>query len=247
MARRGPAAITPPAYVTIGAYPGVGLLPPSVQEEHAVRELRRRLLLLPLVALLVVALGLAWTLVASQRATAQVEAARDERARLTAELEKFRDVTAAQEQVTKLEGSTATLMAGEIAWFRVFTAIELALPPGTTITDLQRDGNPGEAPSVTEAEPGIEGAAEAVGAVTIAATAPALPDVSALLDSLDASDLLTGATYTMVSADPEAGYAFQVTIYLEKSALTGRWAKPAEDGGATAASPEPATTDEVQQ
>lgn len=206
------------------AYPAVDLLPQTLRTARSLRELRRRLLLLPLAAVLVVALGWSGSIVAQAEASSEADQARAERARLNDELAKYSDITKSVATADKIESARNTLMAGEIDWVRVINAIEQGIPAGSTVSDISRKDR--SADTQGKPEPGITGVTDAVGQLSFTLRGPKMPDVASMLDAINSSQLLAGATYQSLSAGDDGTYAGQVTAYVKPKALTGRFGKP---------------------
>jgi hypothetical protein len=199
------------------------LLPPEIVEARRTRKVRRAVLLgLAMIATLLAG----WFALASLQAVVAVdshEAAQRDVERLIAQQRAFSEVTQAQAQTRAIEAQLAVLLAGDVRWSRLLTAVRDAAPEGAQLTGvwatLNTEGAAGPAPGT--------GATGTIGTLTVSGTAPAKPVIAAYVDALAA---VTGVGNPILNTATvqEGAVDFRVQLDITDAALSADTA-PEED------------------
>ena len=207
----------------------VNLLPPDVRAARGLRVLRRRLL--GVVVLAIVAAGLVQALVLAQAADAraELEAARQETARLQAEQTQYAEVPVVLDRLAATKDARELVMSTEVLWKSYYDAITTVLPEGVSVDALT-----GTVPSVMTGAPSAGGPLQDpfVGQITFVGRSLALPDPAAWLDALDSvpglGDAWASSATLTAAEDGTVYYAVNVTVQVRETAFAGRFAQTEE-------------------
>ncbi len=207
----------------LSTYATVDLLPPSVRRRRALQALRGRLGVGLVLVVLVIALGYVAAIMSSANASAQVDAAEDERVEIQAKAATYSDAAQVRSSIESVQSAVRTVMGSEVLWADQVRAVEAVLPADTVLTSF----------SVASADPTDEAdtpftLAGLVGGATFTVSTPTLPDVAALLDALETVPGVAGATFSSTSASSDDGYSTSGEIFFGQTALSGRYGTPTD-------------------
>jgi hypothetical protein len=213
------------------------LLPPEIVAARRGRRARR--LVLAAMAILLVAMAGWYALAVLQTGVAQGELTRtqNEAVNLTRQNGDFAALLDTQHDAQTINDQLADLLADDLRWPLVLSAVREALPPGVKIstvivgTDLPGEGAEGAA----SGDAGIPSTAEAktIGTIDISGSGPTKSAIAAYVDAL-ASAEADGLADPFLGAATESdgGLTFTIQVNVTATALGGRYAKqsPKEAG-----------------
>ena len=211
------------------------LLPPEIHEHRRVVAIRWAALVAgaTVVVLLVGWYGYAWQ--QSSRQQDLVARAEGENLSLQHQQQAYGSLLAAQNATAAINGHLKTLLATDVQWATLFTALRAAQPKGVALTSLGvaltdqaavAAGSTSTAPSVDSASglPSADGAAP-IGALTINGTSPTKAGVAAFLDALGEVPGIGNTLLSGVTESHTEGVQFTLRADLSKSAYSGYYTK----------------------
>ncbi len=209
---------------TFAGLPRVNLLPPEIFEKRRLRRLQTVMAGVVTGAVLVVAAGTVWAHSGVTSAQTDLDAATAQRAALTAQLAKYRDVNQTDAKVSSYETMLRAAMGGEVLWSRYLNDLSLRIPDNVWLTTMSVNavktaGAPATAPATTS---GV------VGNVTFAGTALTHDDVATWLEALAREPGFTDP-YFSKSNEGKIGdrvvVNFDSTVKVNDEALSKRYTK----------------------
>jgi Tfp pilus assembly protein PilN len=207
--------------LAIGGEPRVHLLPLDVSERKQMRQLKRRLGIGVVAAVVVVAA--AYGAVTVSLATAQSQLA-NEQARTTqlaAQQAKFSAVTKVKADSAAIQAAQKTASSAEVVWKPYVQDIEASLPAGSAIVDFNGTVDAplgGTATTVTPL------GAPHVATIQLTVTMTQNP-IGGWLTTLPSLKGFVDATPDSIAKKSDGIYTVVVTIHLDKSALSTRYTK----------------------
>ena len=207
--------------LVLGGLPRVNLLPPSVIEKRLQATLTRRWIigfvasLLAVVAMAVAAQGVLATtqdaLRAEQETTVQ----------LTSELGSYSDVTKVITDRDDLTSFRVAAMGNDLDWETVFDAMSGQLPKGVSMTGF--DLTAGANPVARQSRPHAVGF---MGILHLWSTHPI--DQDTVVDKLRTLDFMLDVSAATLAEDTDNhGYAMNVSVVVDQTVYTGKYAKEA--------------------
>lgn len=245
--------------VEIGGFPRVSLLPPALIEEARQRSITRRFILAVAGVLLLAGAGVLGTTLYAAHARAQLDAAREQTAVLTAEQKRYAEAEALATLLATLDDARSYAASTEIEWTTYTSQLTATMPPGTSLTEVSVSA---PAPWEAQSEPSGPLRGTAAGTLHLRVTSdtgegltdwvrgleaiPGYADSS--LDDRTADSHADTATDS-AAADPTTEYTASITLNLGETARSPRaataTASPAPADPAPA-SPAAATTTESE-
>jgi Tfp pilus assembly protein PilN len=212
------------------------LLPVEIVESRRGRKVRRVVLaaLLVFTALLLAWYGLAThqTSVARDSLTSTEDAARV----LLHKQQDFAEVVSTQAESQSIRTQLSVLLADDLRWSRLLSAVQRAEPPGVQLTGIStaltiQSNGPGGAAS-TKAQLPSTTSEKSVGTITLTGVGTGKAAVAAYVDALAkvphlANPMLGGATLQ------DGAVHFTVQVDVTASALGGRYSAADNSGGDT--------------
>jgi hypothetical protein len=211
------------------------LLPPEIHEHRRGVIIRWAALAAgaAVVVLLVGWYGYAWA--QSVRQQDQLTQAGGEKLSLQRQQRAYSSLLAAQTATASINGHLKTLLATDVQWATLFTALRAAQPKGVELTSMgvalndqtaSTAGSVSTSTSVDSASglPSADGLAS-IGALTVTGKSPTKAGVAAYLDALGA---VPGVGNTLLSGVTEShteGVQFTLRADLSKSAYSGYYTK----------------------
>jgi Tfp pilus assembly protein PilN len=201
------------------------LLPVEVEEARRARKVRTAAIA---VVVAFTAVIFAWYGVARyQVGVAQdgLTKAQDDVRSLTRQQSGFTQLVSTQSQIKALNAQLSSLLADDLQWSTLLTALADAAPTGVTLTAvsgaLDSAGAGGSAVGATELPSAV--AYTQIGTLQVVGNAPTKPAVAAYVDSLGhvsgvANALLNGVNQT------KTGVTFTIGMAITRTALGGRFA-----------------------
>jgi Tfp pilus assembly protein PilN len=201
------------------------LVPHEVLADRAADVTRRRVLtaLAALVAVLAVAFGLSWWQTNAARNDLSLE--QRQATVLQTQTRSFAPLVTAQDATTSVHAQLRRLLAGDLSWQRMLTALQSAAPKGVTLTQVSGgvttpSGTGGSANGSTTVLAGTGGAT--VGSLTVTGTAPDKTSVANYTDALGRTPGLGTPFLNSVTAG-DRDVTFNLTVPITSAALGGRW------------------------
>lgn len=214
---RQPVATTRGSQVGVGGVPQVSLLPSEVRNAGAAAHHRRRLVVAVAAAALVAIGGMAVAANASMAAQARLATANAETQGLNAQVAKFSDIRALQQQIALGKSAVAVGGSTMIDWNAQLRAIEQDMPVGYTITAINAAGATPLADYPQGATP-LEPRRAATVMLTITSS-PVGFEFSRWLTLLRQVPAYADATASVVTSEGKS--TTTLTVHLTKAAIVG--------------------------
>jgi len=238
---KAPRAKAPP----LAGDPTVQLLPPSIRDRAKNREFRRLMVMLIILAVVVVAGGVAYGLYRSVQAQVSLTAAYAETARLMAEQETYRADAAVADVVAATEEAQQIVTTTEVDWQQLLDDIDGSLSSKTDVTAVAVT-----TPLPWSSAPVSPGLLRPVPTVvaSITVTGPKVANIADLTARLSELPGFVEAYFDSASAT-DTGFATTMIVAFDQTRFLGRYAPvdqapaPAETGAPVEEVPAPAVTD----
>jgi hypothetical protein len=217
------------AVLTIGGEPRVHLLPQEVTERKKVKELKRRLLLVAVLVVAVVAVAYGLATFALTAAQAQLDGAHNATAQLLVEQSKFGAVTKINSDIASIQQSQKTATAQEILWAPYLASVEQTLPSDASITAVSAQMDTPFGTAAVAAPPTtvpLQGPRIATLQLTVVMAQSEIPGWLNELPSLKGFVDATPDSVTAVSA-AGGSYTVVATIHINGAAISQRFSKNA--------------------
>lgn len=203
--------------------PRVNLLPPEIAEGRRFRRIQYGLGAAVLGAVGLVVAGFVLASGSAGSAQTQVDAARVEGTRLTAESAKYSSVTTVYNQAAAAQAMLSQAMGQEVRYSRLLSDLSLSIPQNVWLTQLTYSQTPPSQPELGAMSNGI-------GTMTVTGKAFSHDDVAVWLESLAGQKTLqnpyfSSSTESLIGT--RKAVDFTSTAALTKDALSGRYTKPA--------------------
>jgi Tfp pilus assembly protein PilN len=216
---------SPPASERVLRIPSIAanLLPLEIIESRRGRRVRRGVLIA--LVLVVVVLG-AWVAGAKYQTTMARDSladAQQDAGRLAAQQSEFADVIRVQSDSKVLSGQLSTLMANDLRWSKLISALRGAAPNGVQLTGVTAALATQTGAAGTGQLPNTTGA-KLIGSLTVNGTAQSKPAVAAYLDAIGKLSALGNPLLTSVTKQ-DTGFQFTVKMDITGAALGGRFTK----------------------
>lgn len=233
LARRPDADAQPPGSgAEAGSYPAepvfaairANLMPEEVLRARGNRRAAKAAAVALVLSVLVVGALTALARMQTSGAREDLAAAEQRAATLIAGQAEFADLTTTQSQIAFVEDKLELLMAGDIRWAAYLHSITAAAPAGVAITGIDA--------TIDDPGAGRAGAADRVGTVTLAGSAPTTAEVSAYVDALGQLPGVAGVYLSSVAVS-EARTVFSITAVVTADAVVNRYAETAPAPAAT--------------
>jgi hypothetical protein len=127
---------TPIPGLVLAAEPRAQLLPPSVKEREKARTMRRRMVMLIVLALVVAAGGIAWGVLRAAQAQLALVAAQQQTDAILAQQGQYADAARLADLAGKSEEAQQVVTSTEVQWASLFAEVQQYLPEGTAITGV---------------------------------------------------------------------------------------------------------------
>ncbi len=225
--------------------PTVQLLPPAIRDRAKNREFRRLMVMLIILAVVVVAGGVAYGLYRSVQSQVSLTAAYAETARLMAEQETYRADAAVADVVAATEEAQQIVTTTEVDWQQLLADIDGSLSSKTDVTGVTFT-----TPLPWATAPVSPGLLRPVPTVvaSITVTGPKVANIADLTARLSALPGFVEAYFDSAAAT-DTGYATTMIVAFDQTRFLGRYAPadqapaPAETDAPVEEVPAPAVTD----
>jgi hypothetical protein len=192
------------------------------------KDLRRRLGLGVIGAIVLVAAGLGLATLSTAGSQNSLLAAQNQTTSILQEQGKYGVVTKVQADATAIKSSQKVATAQEILWATFYRSFERTLPSGATITSMTSTL---DNPLGTTQPPSASTTAPATGAHVATITGTVVmqqPQISGWLISLTSLTGFVDATPNSVTtSSTPPGYAVAITMHINSDALANRFTKDA--------------------
>jgi hypothetical protein len=131
---------TPTPGLVLAAEPRAQLLPPSVKLREKARAMRRRMVMLIVLALVVAAGGIAWGVLRAAQAQLALAAAQQQTADILAQQDKYADAARLADLAAKSAEAEQVVTSTEVQWAALFVELHRYVPEGTAITGVAFQG-----------------------------------------------------------------------------------------------------------
>jgi Tfp pilus assembly protein PilN len=203
--------------LSVGGTPRVSLLPPEVHARKGARRLRRRLGLVLVASVVIVAGAMALATVSLLASQAALVKAQSDSAALTAQQAKYGAVTKLQLDATGIKAGQITATTTEIDWQKYIASVGKTLRPGMSIDTI--GANIDNAAAVATDGP-LQGAHVATLKLTVTSPQASISDWLISLQTLPGFVDGTPGSVTLV----DGAYKIDVVIHINKAALETRFA-----------------------
>ncbi len=209
----------------LGGEPRVSLLPAEVHDFHRARLVRRRLVGFFIVAVIVVAAGVAGAFVLSTAAQAARDAAQAETLALVTQEAEYAELRKVQSGIALVEAGQLVGASTEIDWKTYLENLQETLPDGVVITSVGIDT---ASPFADYAQSGVPLEGSRVATVTFAANSPSLPSIPVWLDGLATLTGFADATPGSLAQQSDGSYVVNITMHINSDAFALRFAEETE-------------------
>lgn len=199
----------------------VDLLPPEVKAARRNDAIGRRLLIVLVVVIALVATAIGGSTVMAMQANSTLSAAQAETASLAQQQQQYAKVRAVQSQIALTEAGQEVGASTEIDWQAFLDKVRAVTGGGLAITGISFDSASPLAAYQQSTVP-LEGAR--VATVTIQVSAPNLDAVSAWLTQLSGLPAVADVSPGAITLDG-SGYTASAIMHLNDSAYDGRFAQ----------------------
>jgi hypothetical protein len=131
---------TPIPGLVLAAEPRAQLLPPSVKEREKARTMRRRMVMLIVLALVVAAGGIAWGVLRAAQAQLALVAAQQQTDAILAQQGQYADAARLADLATKSKEAEQIVTSTEVQWEALFAELLRYVPEDTAITGVAFQG-----------------------------------------------------------------------------------------------------------
>jgi Tfp pilus assembly protein PilN len=213
--------------VVVGGFPRVSLLPPSVVEEARERSVTRRFAFAVVGVLVVAGLGVLATTWLATQARAELAAAQQETATLTAEQARYRESEELAGLLATLEDARAYATSTEIDWTAYIAKVSATMPAGTRLDEVSVSAS---APWETPLAPSGPLRGDVAGTLKLRVTSSTEAELTTWVRSLETLPGYADSSLDDRTADTgsesESGtveYTASVTLNLGESARAARF------------------------
>lgn len=210
--------------------PQVNLLPPEVHAKRGLARLKVWLLVAVLIALLVAAGAVVWSVFTLEGAKDELAVEQETTARLEAEQLRYAEVPVLLGQLAQLSEAREVGMSTEVMWREHVAAIAATAPEGVAIETLTvtvaTPTAPFPAPADAIAQPSIAN-------IAFTAESRTVPDTAAWLDGLASIPGFSDAwfsTTVIAGGGDQVFYTVSATVQVTDKALAQRFAAETTEG-----------------
>lgn len=212
------------------------LLPPEIKENRRIALVRW--VTLAALATVVVLLGAWYAFTWYQTSTERDKATGAEEVELSLRRQQrdYHELIAAKSETALINGQLKTLLATDVQWATLFTALRAAQPKGVALTNLsvamadQTANGAGSTSSGLHTASGLPSAdgGAPIGALTIAGTSTTKGAVAAYVDAMGTVPGVGNTLLSGVTNSDKAGVDFTFRADLSKAALSGNYTKSSD-------------------
>ncbi|WP_421733817.1 PilN domain-containing protein [Cellulomonas sp.] len=185
--------------------PQVNLLPPEVRAARGLVNVKRWLGLALVAIVIVAALAFGFVKLLAGQATAELESAQEDTARLQQEQAKYAEVPSVLNDLKRTQDARTQGTSTEILWRQRLDAIAAVLPAGVSIDTFTVTQSTPWMSASTSADPLIS---SGVGTVLFTVRTATLPDSSSWLDALNTVPGFADATFTSAAVTATDGLTY---------------------------------------
>ena len=212
--------------LVVGGEPRVNLLPPEVRSGNKTRIVRRRLgvVLLGVIVLVAGAVTTATTFaIAAEVQLASAQARTDE---LFAEQAKFAEVRLVENDIALITAARETGVATEVDWDSYLAQVRTRLPADISIDTVTVESaapfQPTEQVTVPLQQP-------RAATLILGLTSPGLPEVPAWLEAMEDLPGYADGAPTSIIRDETGSFTVLLTLHINDGAFSNRFASATEE------------------
>lgn len=209
------------AQLETGLAPRANLMPPELVANRRALSTRRQLRFGLVVVLVLVVLGVGASFVYAQQAQQALQSAQADTAALNAKLGGYKDLLAAQKEITVGQSAVEVGGSTDIDWAAYIGKLQSTLPSGVQLTGITADSMGIEKPYTQSIVPLEQ---SRIGTLTFTAKTTQAPSIPDWIDRLSALPGFADATPQSVSYDGNA-YTATVMMHINKDAFSNVYAK----------------------
>ena len=212
----------PAVALSIGGEPRVHLLPPDVIARKNLKVVKRRLWMAVIAVVAIAAVAYGAVVFSLSAAQAQLQSADSAAALLTVQQAKYGEVSKVKADIAGIQGAQKSSTAQEILWAPYIGQIQASLPAGAFIESM--NGGIDTVAVGGTATPAVPLEADHIATLTLTVNMPQA-DIAGWIGGLTSIKGFVDAVPGSVAIDPKGNYAVGVTILMDKSSLSNRFAK----------------------
>jgi Tfp pilus assembly protein PilN len=212
----------PAVALSIGGEPRVHLLPPDVIARKKLKAIKRRLWMAVIVVVAISAIAYGGTVVSLTAAQAQLQSANSAATLLTVQQAKYGEVSKVKADINSIQQAQKTATAKEILWAPYIGQIQASLPAGATIQSMNAGLDLASASTAAPTTVPLQATHIATLTVTVGMNQA---DIAGWVGGLTSIKGFVDAVPDSVSVNPKGGYLVEVTILMNSSSLSNRFAK----------------------
>ncbi|ANJ27903.1 hypothetical protein [Agromyces aureus] len=224
----------------IAAEPRASLLPEEIRTERAVKRTRRGLVFGVLGTFVVAALAIGAMFALQVQASVQLALSQAHTTSLLQQQTEYGEIRELRSNVMIVSQAQQIGASTEIDWRDYLAQVQATLPVGVVVTQADIDSATPMTPYAQSTAP-LQG--ERVATIAFTATSPTLPDVPVWLDSLATLPGYADALPGEVTAAEEGAWTVTITMHVDQSVFTKRFAPPTDAASEPAADGTDATKD----
>jgi hypothetical protein len=202
------------------------LLPDEIVGARSGRKLRRIIAIALAVVVLIVAALTYFARSGTSSAQSNLDGVQSQGLQLLHEQAQYTPVVNAQSKSAAIEKQLASLMAGDVDWPKLLTAINAAAPTGVTVTGVTGNASTtaaGVASSTGGASVLSTSANAAIGTIALSGVGTDPTQIAAYLDALSKVTGIEVPYPAGVSAQDGGGYTFTANLLITTQARGGRY------------------------
>lgn len=201
--------------------PRVDLLPSEVKASRRTDAVGRRLLVVLVIVIALVATAIGGSSVMAMQAGSTLSAAQAETVALTQQQQRYAEVRAVQSQIALTQAGQEVGASTEIDWQAFLNKVQAVTGNGLAITGITLDS---ASPLTAYQQSTVPLQGTRVATVTIQVKAPNLDVVSAWLSQLSGLPAVADVSPGTITLDG-SGYAASAIMHVNQSAFDGRFAQ----------------------
>ncbi|GAA1941617.1 hypothetical protein [Agromyces allii] len=224
----------------VAAEPRASLLPEEIRTERAVKRTRRGLVFGVLGTFVVAALAIGAMFALQVQASVQLALSQAHTTNLLQQQTEYGEIRELRSNVMIVSQAQEIGASTEIDWRDYLEDVQATLPVGVVVTQADIDSATPMTPYAQSTAP-LQG--ERVATIAFTATSPTLPDVPVWLDGLATLPGYADALPGEVTATEQGQWTVSITMHVDQSVFTKRFAPPTDAASEPAADGTDATKD----
>lgn len=213
------------AAIVVGGEPRVSLLPPEIHERQRARQLRGRLLVFIVLAVVVVVAGYSGATYLSLLGQQALDAENQKTSAILIEQSKYSAVQSVSNRLKLTEAAQRVGSSTEIDLAAYLELVQAALPSGTTIGTVGIDA---ATPVVSYPQATVPLQPTRIATLTFTVETSNLPDVPSWLRALQSVPGFADATPGSIKVTDSGRFQAQITMHIGIEALAERFTENEE-------------------